>query len=332
MLEVLGVVAPVYLAVAVGYLAVRSGLFPASGVPMLGAYVVRIGLPALLFGVLVRGQLTEVLHPTYLLAYGLGSLLALGVGYVLTVRGLRGVPGLPGDPQVARVRAAYLGLGSGMANSGYVGYPVLHSAMPQVAGPAFGMNVLVENLLMIPLGLALAERADGGHLDRRALVRQIVGHLSRQPMILAILAGVIVSLIGVRLPEPVDATLALFAQATTGTALFVIGGLLVGQRLGGRVREISPLLVGKLLVHPLAVGGLAYGAITLTPRLGLPPLDTGMAAAALVSACAPTISILPVLAARHGQEEVVSAASFATTLFSLLTLSGALVLVDPGHL
>lgn len=324
--EVLGVVAPIYLTVAIGYLAVRTGLFPASGLTVVGGYVVNIALPALLFGVLARNSLGDVVQPTYVLSYALGSLVAMAVGYGLTLLIQRHAP-----PVRARLRAAYVGQGSAVSNSGYVGYPVVQAVMPAQAGHVLGMNVLVENLLSIPLGLVLAEHAAGDGQGRLALSRQIAARLVRQPLVIAIVLGVAYSASGLPLPEPLDRTLSMVAGSATAPALFVIGGLLVGQSLGGRALQVAPLLVGKLVAHPLAVAVLVYGAAGLVPRLGLPPLEPVLAAAAVISASAPTMSILPLLAARHHEEEFVSAAAFATTLLSLVSLSVALLVVGPAH-
>lgn len=350
----LEVIAPIYLTIGVGFLAVRVGLVSGEGLRALSAFVVMIALPALLFGAIARRPLTEVVQPAYLLAYAGGSLVAALVGW-WAVRGLARRPasgpvdGLAADPpadpvdglaadladgsaaRAVRMRAAYTSLGSGMSNSGFVVYPVLQLAMPGQAAVVFGMNVLVENLLMLPLGLSVAERAAGGHASPLRLARDMVGRLARQPMVIAIVAGVAFSALGLTMPTFVDRTVTLFADATPAPALFIIGGFLVGQSLRGQFGRVAPLVVGKLVAHPLAVGALTYVVVRFGPAMGVPALDPTLAAGAVISAAAPTISILPLLAARHGEGEAMSAASFACTLGAVLTLSAALLLVGPSH-
>lgn len=337
-MSVLAVVAPVYVAVAVGYLAVRAGVVPAAALPVLGGFVVNIALPGLLFGALATRDVTEVARPVYLVAYAGGSLVAMVAGYALTMRLGRGVTGTGGTSDSdgigsgsdvdagrdLRTRAAYVALASGTSNSGYVGLPILMVVMPAQAPIVFGMNVLVENLLTIPLGMALAERAAGTHVGRVDLVKRTAGTLARSPMINAIVAGVAVSALGVPVPDVVQRTATMFGQATTAPALFIIGGYLVGRSLRGRARTVAPLLLGKLVVHPLAVGALVVALGAAAPTLGMAPLDPTLRSAAVFSAAAPTISIIAVLAARHGQEETISAASFAVTLGAALTLTGVL--------
>lgn len=43
------------------------------------------------------------------------------------------------------------------ANSGFVGYPILMLTLPSVAGVTLALNMMVENLLFIPLVIVLAE-------------------------------------------------------------------------------------------------------------------------------------------------------------------------------
>lgn len=322
-MSVLGVVAPVYLAVAIGYLAVRRGVVPAAALPVLGGFVVNVALPGLLFGALATRPITDVVRPDYLAAYAVGSLVAMAAGHALTVRlAARG-----DDPADVRARAAYYALASGTSNSGYVGLPILMVVMPTHAPAVFGMNVLVENLLTIPLGLALAERAAGAHVSRGDLARRTAATLARSPMVLAIVAGATVSLLGLPVPDVVQRTVTMFGQATTAPALFIIGGYLVGRSLRGRTRSVAPLLLGKLLVHPVAVGVLVFAFGAALPALGLAPLDPAFRTAAILSASMPTISIMSVLAARHGQEAPVSAASFAATLVAAVSLTVVLVVL-----
>lgn len=324
-MSVLQVLAPLYVAIGLGYVAVRTGFVPAEALPVIGGFVVKVALPGLLFGVLATRRIAEVVHPVYLIAYALGSLVAFGLAYAWTRRAA--VRADVEEPS-GSLRAAYFALGAGTSNSGYVGFPVLQGIAPSVAAPVFGMNVLVENLITIPLGMALAERAAGGHVGRAALIRGTLSRLARTPMIIAIVLGAFVSVVGLPVPDVVQRVATMFGQATTAPALFIIGGSLVGQRAADLGR-VAPMVVGKLLLHPLAVAGAVYGLMTVAPPIGLPPLPPALQAAAIICACAPTIAIFPIIAARHGQEEIASIASFVATLVSLPMLSVVILLLQP---
>jgi predicted permease len=57
--------------------------------------------------------------------------------------------------------SAISAMGMSCGNSGYIGYPLALLVLGPIAGVALALNMLVENLLMIPLTLALAEISFG---------------------------------------------------------------------------------------------------------------------------------------------------------------------------
>ena len=81
MLNILTITGPIYLSIALGFAATRRGMFSKVDGQVLGRFVLNFALPAMLFNTLSQRNFAEVLNPNYLLAYGLGSLTALGVGF-----------------------------------------------------------------------------------------------------------------------------------------------------------------------------------------------------------------------------------------------------------
>lgn len=310
MLDILTITGPIYLCIALGYAATRGGLFDRADLRVFGKFVINLALPALLFNALSQRSVGEIVNGRYLAAYALGSLILLTAA-VLWYR------------QVARERmsrAAVLAMGMTCPNSGYVGYPVLLLTLgAPVAGVALALNMVVENLLVIPLLLALAdmERHEAGHW-RHVLWNTLKG-LARNPMILAIVAGFLVSALGVPVPAPVARTVTLFAQASSALSLFVIGGSLVGLPLRGMRAAVAQVGVGKLLLHPLCV----LLVMTWVVPVGDPKLQVAL----LLTCAMPMLGIYAILAQRHGHEGLASAALLGATTASFFTLSGLLWLL-----
>ena len=128
------------------------------------------------------------------------------------------------------------------------------------------------------------------------------------------------SLLGWKLPAPVERTVSLFAMSSSAVSLIVIGGALVGLPIGGLARRAVPIAFGKLIVHPLMV----LAAILVLPLLGLPPLDPALRMAAVLLAAMPMMSIYPILAQAYGHEDFSATALLMTTIASFFTLSGLL--------
>ena len=303
---------PVYLGMALGYFAVRLGWIDPADVHTLGKYTVRIGVPALLFKSISHQSLSAVLSPEYLFVYALGSLVAMGLVILIATRVLRRPFAL----------AALEGMGASGSNSLFLGYPIAAQVVGPVAGLALALCTLVENLLVTPLALALAD-AETRHESEglgRALANHL-GRLSRNPMILSMLCGLLMSASGMHMPEALDKFVSMTAGATSPLALFVIGGSLVGLRINGIRSDIALIVLGKLVLHPLCVLGM----------LLLFPLDNPLlGTAAVLFAAVPMMSIYPVLAQRHGHERLCSAALLVATVASFASIGICLALL-PVH-
>lgn len=306
MLTILGLTTPIYLTILVGYLAVRRGLFERQQLRVLSQFVLTFGLPCLLFNAIASRRVGEILNPTYLAAYTLGTLLAFGLG-VLYGR-LRGAPW---------ATTAFDGLGFAGSNSGYVGYPLQLLVLPQVAGLSLGLNMLVENILILPLMFAIAGSGSAAERGWRVQVRQTARRLSRNPMIIAVVLAVLVSASGLGVPDVLSRTLDLFGKATTAVALFAVGGLLTGVTLRGYAARILVVTIGKLVVHPaLVVAALAAAAL-----VHLPALPPDLRAALVITAALPVMSLLPMVAHEYGEERAAAATLLASTVVSFVTLS-----------
>ena len=313
MLDILSITGPIYLCIALGYLATRAGLFDRADMRVLGRFVINLALPALLFNALSQRSVGEIFNGRYLLAYALGSLFLLSAAVFWYRRvGRQGMS-----------RSAIMAMGMSCPNSGYVGYPVMLLTLgAPVAGVSLALNMVVENLLIIPILLALAdmERHDAGHWHQ--LVMQTLQGLVRNPLIIAMVAGFLVSALGVPLPSPVSRTVTLFAQASSALSLFVIGGSLVGLQLQGMRAAVMQIGIGKLVLHPLCL---------LAVMAWLVPIDDPqLKVALLLTGAMPTMGIYTILAQRQGHEGLASAALLVGTTGSFFTLSGLLWLLRHG--
>lgn len=307
MSSILAATAPIYLLIAAGYLAVRLGVFAQGELRVLGRFAGQFCLPVLVFGVVARQGVAGVLRADYLLVYTLGSLATFGLVLLVMTR-VRGRPLTP---------AALLALGAANSNSAFVGYPVLAQVVGPEAAIALALNALVENLVIIPLALVLA---DLGRHERGAgeIVGTMLKSLARNPILLGVLAGLAVALTSFSLPGFLDRAVGLVSAAAAPAALFFIGASLVGTRLG-EIGPDLPLVAGaKLLLHPACVA-----LFTLLIPMASPALRD----AAILYAAAPMLSIFPVLALRFGQERLASVILLVTTLASFFSMSALIAVV-----
>jgi predicted permease len=305
-LEILGITGPIYLAIALGYLATRQGVFVQSDMQVFGKFTIHLALPALLFNALSQRSVGEILNADYLLAYALGSMAVIGGG-LFWARQVKGH---------SLSYSSMMAMGMSCPNSGFVGYPIMLLSFGPVAGVALALNMVVENLLMIPFLLAVAD-ADGGQSGRwKQVLWQTLKNLAKNPMIWGIVGGFLFSLSGWTMPAPLGRTVNLFAQASAALSRFVIGGSLVGLKAEGLKGPVTQIVVGKLLVHPLVMWGVLVWLV--------PIADPALRSAALLTGALPMLGIYTILSQRHGHGAVSAAALLVTTVGSFFTLSGLL--------
>jgi malonate transporter len=308
MLHILSVTGPIYLIMAVGFICVRLALFSKDEARVLGRFVVNYYGPVLVFLTLSQCTLDEVLNGPYFAAYALGSLVVL-LGAAAYAHCLRGKP-MP--------LTALQGLGMSASNSAFIGYPIILQLIGPPAGVALALTMIVESLLIMPLAMVMAD-ASSTLRWHHALAQALRG-LMKSPMFLGIMAGITFALFDLRLPSMLERTAQFTATAASPLALFVIGASLVGLRLDGLRRDITFVVLGKLLLHPLAV----LGMLVL-----LPPVDPVLRVAAVMFASMPMFSLYPALAQKYHHESFCAAVLLASTVLSFVTIGAWFTFIDP---
>jgi malonate transporter len=304
--DILGITGPIYLAIALGYFVTQRGLFSRADMQVFGKFTIQLALPALLFNALSRRSVSEILNWQYLAAYALATLAVVLAGLWWTRRVQRRPLAL----------GSVMTMGMACANSGFVGYPIVMLTLGgTVAGVSLALNMVVENLLIIPLLLAVAGSEGAPGQWRQALLQTLRGLLGN-PMIWGIVGGFLVSLSGLHVPEPLARTINLFSAASGALSLFVIGGSLVGLKPEGVKGTIAQIALGKLLVHPL---------VMVVVLLWLVPVsDPALRTAALLTCAMPMMGIYTILAQRFGHGAISAAALLVTTVLSFFSISALL--------
>ena len=240
MLNIVTSLIPIFIVIAFGYAATRAGVFTLEGLTALGRFVISIALPALIFRALSEKSLGEVFIPSYLFGYAAATLVCFFIGLVFSR--------LVGQNLLG---AAVSAVGQSFSNSAFIGYPLLLSVIGGNAGIYFSLNTLVENVMLIPLFLAIAESHGNnkeGTFGQR--LGKILLNMLRKPLIVALLLGIIFSAFQWKLPAPIHRAVSLVADAAAPVAIFVIGCGLNGIRIEGNAIAITQITIGKLFLMP----------------------------------------------------------------------------------
>lgn len=298
---ILSLTSPTFLLIAIGYLVVKVGWMPKDNVRPLAWFVVNIGLPAALFKALSSRSFQDILHYDYLLVYGLGSLLSFATLFIM-----------------ARLRnktiteCALFGLGASVSNSLMIGFPIITQLFGNEALVPFTLTLIVENLFILPLALALADT--GQHKESHFLTAfaKSLPQLIKNPIILSIAFGISSTAFGIQLPVLANKVIDVLAVTVAGVSLFAIGGMLVGLKIKGMATDITSIMMGKLIIHPLLIIGLL---------IFFPAMPILFQHVAILLACMPMFSIFAVIGIRYQYGGLCSAVLLPTTVVSFVTIN-----------
>ncbi|MBU6194846.1 MAG: AEC family transporter [Burkholderiales bacterium] len=128
------------------------------------------------------------------------------------------------------------------------------------------LTLLTVATVLAEVDIARARHAVvGGNLW--GTVRQTVRNTLIHPVILPVIAGLAWNLLGLPVPQPMDEALQLLASGVVPLCLVMIGLSLAHYGIKGYARLAVACTVGKMLVMPAAVLGVAHWGLGLS---GLP--------------------------------------------------------------
>lgn len=313
-LDVLSITLPVFAVMLVGYLVVRFGPLTTQTMKALGDFTMTVTLPCALFTAVASRDFAEVLNFNYLVTLALAGIATQAIIWTL-VR-------LTGTGPKRRALAV---LASATPNTAFLGFPIFLMVIPDHAGPVVAMNLLIENILLTPIGLILLGRADTQDqpVSQIRLFGRILLSVIRRPLIIGLMAGFAFVLLRVHPPGELLRFTDLLGQAAAPVALAVIGGSLFGLNLRGDLSLASVIAAVKLLVHPAMV--LVF--LTGLTALGIATLDAELTVGIVLTACMPMFAIFVLFGQEAGHEGLASLSLLIATVLSFVTINIALILL-----
>jgi predicted permease len=303
------VVLPIFALILVGYAVRKAGVLGPQATTELNRFVVYLALPALLFDVVAHTSWAAFYQPRFIAVFGLSCMIVFLGTVALRFRAPRHLADSTID-----------GLNAGYANAGFIGFPLCmvvfgkDSLAPTAIATLLTVCALFAvAIVMIEIGLQTEKR-------RSRLMLKVGRSLTKNPLVMAPVAGALVMASGLALPDSIEIFLKLLGGAASPCALVALGLFLAQDTAPGRRDTPATLLfvVFKLLLQPAIALGLALA-------FGLSSLLTHIV---VVLAALPTGTGPFMLAEFYGREaSVTSKAILISTVASLVTVSGYLAWV-----
>jgi malonate transporter len=315
-LSILLVTFPFFALVLCGYAATRAGMLPQLAIPGLNSFVLYFALPCMLYRFGAGTPIAQLLNGTLAAVYALCALLVVSLAIFIARRG-----------HIQWNDASFGALVAAFPNTGFMGVPLLVALLgASAAGPAI-VTIAIDMLITTSLCIALS-RLDGADEHGAAkAARLALKGVAVNPLPWAIVLGALASAAGFALPKPIMDTVTLLADAASPVALFTIGAVLARSQTATApsrsLRGYLPVVLIKLLVHPLLVAAAGLAAIAL----GL-PLDRFALGVIVLVAALPSASNVALLAERFGADNGrIARIILLSTALAFFSFSAAVTLV-----
>lgn len=310
MQTILNTALPFFALIFCGYGAGRFRLLSEASIAGVNAFVFYFALPTFLFNLVATSQLKNILNGSFVAAY-------LSAGFsVFVVAALLGRLLFKVQPGEAALQGSAAVLG----NTGYMGLPLVAAVFGEAAAIPLVLGLTLEVTLIIPFSIALVEATKGSGGWSR-VPSSVTGALARNPLIVAIFAGALISALGLVLPTPVENFTDLLGGTAGPCALFALGATLAGRSLSAGLGEVSYMTSFKLFVHP--------SAMWLTTQLF--DVASLWATVAILAAALPVAANVFILARQYdAYVDRISGAILLSTVVSVVTVSTLLAVIGSG--
>jgi len=304
--EILNIVAPVFIVVGAGYLAVRIGLLSTGSVDQLMKFAITFAIPCLLFRATSTIDLAAAFDWRILLAYYAAATGCFIAAFLIVKNFFKRRPG-------EAVGVAFAALFSNLV---FLGLPISERAWgADSLAPNFAL-VSVNAPICYLIGITTMEllRADGrGAVET---TRIVVNAIFRNSLMIGIGLGFIVNISGFALPEALIGAVDLLAHASLPVGLFALGGVLIRYSLSKSLGEASLISLLSLIVQP---------AITLLLGHLLQLPESLLRSVVLMAAVAPGLNAYLFASMYNRGIDAAASTVLLSTLLSVFSVSAWLI-------
>ena len=245
--------APIFVIMLLGFWAGKAGMVDNKNVSLLNIFVMDFALPAALFSATVQTAWPGIVAQWPLIVVLTGAMwITYAAIYFLATKVFKKSP----------QDAAVLTLTVALPNYAALGLQILGSVLGENATTSLSVAVSIAcgSVLLTPLCLLILERekaraAGEDHGSTFAMLPVLMWRSVKKPIVLGPLVGVILSAIGIKMPDLVLAAIKPLGLAATAAALFLTGVILSARKL--KLNAVVGVgTVAKLLIQPFIAWGI----------------------------------------------------------------------------
>ncbi len=261
--------APIFVIMLLGFWAGKAGMVDNKNVSLLNIFVMDFALPATLFSATVQTPWAGIVAQSPLVVVLTGAWITYAAIYFLATSVFKRTP----------QDAAVLTLTVALPNYAALGLPILGSVLGEGASTSLSVAVSIAcgSVLMTPFCLLILERekaraAGENSGSTLAMLPVLMWRSVKKPIVWGPLLGVVLSAIGIKMPDLLLASIKPLGLAATAAALFLTGVILSARKLQLNALIATSTIVKLLVQQPFIALGLVmllglHGSIAITAIL-----------------------------------------------------------------
>lgn len=241
----IGTAVPILFLIGTGFLSRKFGILKSGDERVLSAYVYFFALPALFF--IVLSETSFVAETLSFIFAGVIPIFVVVAIYVLLYVLFR----------FSKNTLYLLTLSTVFGSLAFFGIPFITFAFPSqqsehlatLAAATIGIAAIAVSITMLEFyRLRESPKMEG--------LKQVAKGLSRNPLIISIVAGILVSVVGVEVPSPVATFLHMLGGTTSAVAVFMLGAFLYGKKYANLKKAFGLSLLRIVFLPTLALATL----------------------------------------------------------------------------
>ena len=278
MVDVLNISIPFFALIFLGFGAHAIGFIDVAGARTMSKFAFYVTLPPFMFLKITASDPAAILNWGFVWRYESSTILIYLTAALIAQLSFR----------LGRLESGIFGLNVAYPNYGYMGIPLAILAFGDEAALPMALILFADTIVLLTLTACFVSGNEGGPV---AAIKRISFTMIANPLVIAVLAGLLFSASGLILPKIPQQFGTLLAGAAAPVALFALGATLFGQPVRAAAAEVTAISLLKLILHPLLVA-LFF--------LGLPGQEPLWVKVAILSSCLPVAANVFMLANHYG--------------------------------
>jgi len=243
-------IVPIFLLIGAGFLSRRMGILKSGDERVLSAYVYYFALPALFFINMVEIEFTsEILM---FMSAGIVPIFIVLAIYTVLYFAFR----FPKNSLYLLILSTIFG------SLAFFGIPFVTFAFPTEGERLATLSAASISIVSVITSLSILEMYRLEKSTKWEAIKHVARRLSKNPLIISIVSGILLSLTRIEIPAPISTSLHMLGGTTSTVAIFMLGVFLYGRKYTNILKAFKLSLLRIVFLPAIAL--LTTGLLGLT--------------------------------------------------------------------